>query len=305
MDRNSVNWRGYIPAITTPFDEHGDFDAGAFERLLGWLHDQGMHGLIVAGTQGEWFSLSADERHELFRIAGRLLAGRTTLIAGCTAFTAREVAAHAAAAARAGFDGVLVTPPPYAVPGHREIVAFYRDVSAAVDLPVCVYNWPPGTNIDMSRSLLAELAELDKVVAIKNSTANLGHFMDVFFALKDKVRVFGIPMNTLGVSLVTEHGADGTMGAGAVLGRELADFFNCAWRGDTDQARRLGERNDHLMRAWFHEDYTGRFGSAQAIFKAALNLQGLPGGWPRRPLLPLDESGLASVRGTLETLGRI
>ena len=104
--------------------------------------------------------------------------------------------------------------------------------------------------------------------------------------------------------LVQQHGADGTMGAGAVLGRELPDYFNAIWENDLPRARRLGERNERLMRAWFNADYTGRFGSGQAIFKAALNELGLPGGYPRRPLLPLEEHGLSIVRQTLTSSGQ-
>lgn len=305
MDRNSVQWRGYIPAITTPFTEQGELDVPALEHLLQWLLDERMHGIIIGGTQGEWFSISASERKQLLATVGRKLSGKMTLIAGCNAYTTAEVAANAHMAAEHGFDGVLVTPPPYMVPTEREILDFYRDVDAAVSLPICVYNWPPGTNVDMSLDLLRSISQLSKVVAIKNSTADLRHFMDVFFALKDDVRIFGVPMNELGILLVQHHGADGTMGAGAVLGRELPDYFNAIWRGDLSRARLLGERNDLLMREWFNADYTGRFGSAQAIFKAALNELGLPGGYPRRPLLPLDNRGIGLVRQTLAKLGKL
>jgi len=112
-------------------------------------------------------------------------------------------------------------------------------------------------------------------------------------------------MNEVGIMLVHQHGADGTMGAGAVLGRELPDYFNAIWANDLPRARQLGERNETLMRDWFNSDYTGRFGSGQAIFKAALNELGLPGGYPRRPLLPLEEHGLAIVRQTLVSLGKL
>jgi 4-hydroxy-tetrahydrodipicolinate synthase len=147
------------------------------------------------------------------------LSGKMPLIAGCSAYTSADVAANAKLAAEHGFDGILVTPPPYMVPTNREILGFYREVNAAVTLPICAYNWPPGTGIDMSLELLRSIAELSNVVAIKNSTADLRHFIDVFFALKDQVRVFGVPMNEVGIMLVHQHGADGTMGAGAVLGR--------------------------------------------------------------------------------------
>jgi dihydrodipicolinate synthase/N-acetylneuraminate lyase len=305
MDRHSVQWRGYIPAITTPFTGEGALDFAALERLLQWLLDEGMHGIIIGGTQGEWFTISAAERKQLMHTVGRKLSGKLPLIAGCSAYTTAEVAAHARLAAEHGFDGILVTPPPYMVPTDREILGFYREVNAAVSLPICVYNWPPGTNVDMSLDLLRSIAELSNVVAIKNSTADLRHFVDVFFALKDAVRIFGVPMNELGILLVDQHGADGTMGAGAVLGRELPDYFNAIWDKDLPRARLLGERNEVLMRAWFNSDYTGKFGSAQAIFKAALNELGLPGGYPRRPLLPLEQDGVTIVRQTLAALGKV
>jgi 4-hydroxy-tetrahydrodipicolinate synthase len=305
MDRHSVQWRGYIPAITTPFTGDGALDLDALERLLQWLSEEGMHGIIIGGTQGEWFTISTAERKQLMQTVGRKLAGKMPLIAGCSAYTTAEVTANARLAAEHGFDGILVTPPPYMVPTDREILDFYREVNAAVSLPICVYNWPPGTNVDMSLKLMSSIADLSNVVAIKNSTADLRHFVDVFFALKDKVRIFGVPMNELGILLVQQHGADGTMGAGAVLGRELPDYFNAIWDNDLPRARRLGERNEVLMREWFNADYTGRFGSAQAIFKAALNELGLPGGYPRRPLLPLEEQGMTVVRRTLMELGKI
>lgn len=305
MDKHSVDWRGYIPAITTPFTEQGELDVAGIEKLLSWLHEERMHGILVAGTQGEWFSLSAAERKRLFEIVGSHLRGRMTLLAGCNAFNAEGAIESSRLAAAAGFDGIIVTPPPYMVPTEEEILGFYQDVNAGTALPICAYNWPPGTNVDMSLPLLRSIAQLSNVVAIKHSTGNLRHFLDVFFALKDEVRVFGVPMNAFGVTLVQHHEAVGTMGAGAVLGRELPDYFNAVWEGDIARAVRIGDRNDLLMRAWFNEDYTGRFGSSQAIFKAALNVQGLPGGYPRRPLLPLGESGIRSVRETLKKLGRV
>ena len=305
MDRDSVNWRGYIPAITTPFGVDGTFDEEATKDLHHWVYQQGMHGIIILGTQGEWFSLTKQEKQRLFRLTGEQLSGKITLIAGCNSFTAKEAIENIRNAAANGFDGILLSPPPYMVPTEDEILTFYKEVSDASKLPICVYNWPPGTNVDMSLPLLSRLAELSNVVAIKNSTRDLGHFLDVFFALKDRVRIFGIPMNELGITLVKHHGADGTMGAGAVLGSDHPEFFNAIWKNDIERATQMGKRNEVLMRAWFKPDLTGKFGSAQAIFKEALNQQGLSGGYPRRPILPLNQAGIEKVRATLIALGKI
>jgi len=305
MDRNRVAWKGYIPAITTPFASDGAFDRVACGRLLEWLVGEGMHGLIVAGTTGEWFSLSEDDRTALFRTVGDQLRGRLPLIAGCNAFTPQQAIAHAQLAAECGFDGILLTPPPYMVPSEDEIFAFYVTVAAAISLPICVYNWPPGTNVDMSLDLLTRLAEIDKVVAIKNSTSRLDHFVRVFFQLKDQVRIFGFAMDELGLTLLSTHGGAGTMGAGAVLGRDQPDFYNHLWRGDLEKARLCGAKDQLLMRQWFTPSLSGKLGSAQATLKEALNLQGLPGGFPRPPLLPLGPESREVVRATLASLGRI
>ncbi len=302
MNRDSVDWKGYIPAITTPFTEDGDFDPDGFGELVEWLVAEGMHGIAVAGTTGEWFALTARERKELFRLAGEQIDGRITVLGGCSSYTPAETIEYAHAARAAGLDGILLTPPPYVVPGPREVVAFYESVSAAVDIPICVYNWPRGTNVDLSVDTLRRLAEVRNIVAIKNSTGDLGRFLDGFFALKEEVRYFGVPMNELGITLLRHHGADGTIGAGAVLGSDHPRFFDHVWAGDLDAARRCGARDRVLFEDWINADYSTRFGSPQAIMKAALNLRGLPGGYPRPPLLPLTEDEIERVRTTLAQL---
>ena len=305
MDRDSIDWKGYIPALTTPFAEDESLDEQAVKALHAWVHTCGAHGLIVLGTQGEWFSQTPAEKRRVLELTGEQLHGKLTIIAGCNAFRAGEALENIACAADNGFDGVLLTPPPYILPTEREIYAFYAEVSKSSSLPICVYNWPPGTNVDMSLELLSQLADLDKVVAVKNSTPDPEHFTKVLSALSERVRVFGAPMNEQGISLIVDHDCDGQMGAGAILGSDQPDFYNAVWAGNFDRARELGAKDSLLMQAWFNPDYTGRFGSAQAIFKEALNQQGLPGGITRRPILPLKEAGVAAVRDTLVELGKI
>lgn len=305
MDRNDVDWKGYIPAITTPFDAVGAYDEKAQAALLEWLGSIGLHGLVVAGTTGEWFSMTPEERERQIRITGEHLRGKLTLLCGCNAYTAQEALGYAAVAAEAGFDGILVCPPPYVVPTDDEIYVFFKEISDNSPLPICVYNWTRGTNVDLPLPLIERLAELEKVVALKNSTPSLGNFLKTFFAMRDRIRIFGFGMDPIGTSMIYNEGGDGLMGAGAVLGSDQPDFFNAIWSGDLARARALGDQDMTLMSEWFGPDYGGKFGAAQAIFKEALNLQGLPGGYVRKPLLPLDEAGRRTVRDTLIRLGRI
>jgi dihydrodipicolinate synthase/N-acetylneuraminate lyase len=302
MDRNSVDWRGYIPAVTTPFTADGELDLDAWRELLDWLLAERMHGIAVAGTTGEWFSLTPRERVDLFRVAGEQLRGKLTLLAGCNAFTPAESIGYGQAAREAGFDGILLTLPPYVVPSEREAVAWYEAVSDGVELPICVYNWPRGTGVDMSPALLGRIAAVDKVVAIKNSTGNTSAVLETLFSLGDSVRIFGVPATEFGVLLVEHAGADGTIGAGAVLGFDHAAFFEHIWAGDRESALRCGARDRAFFEAFWEPDFTPRFGSQFAILKAALNLRGVPGGHVRPPLLPLTEEEAERVRATLVEL---
>jgi dihydrodipicolinate synthase/N-acetylneuraminate lyase len=112
-------------------------------------------------------------------------------------------------------------------------------------------------------------------------------------------------MTSAGAELVLNNEADGTMGAAAVLGQTQADFYTALRAGDLERDLAAASQDERIMSDWFHTDYSARFGSAQAIFKTALNLQNLPGGWPRRPILPLFETDTVDVRSTLKELGRI
>jgi 4-hydroxy-tetrahydrodipicolinate synthase len=259
----------------------------------------------VAGTSGEWFSLAPRERAELFRVAGECLAGKMTLLAGCNALTPADAIGYGRVAKDAGFDGILVTLPPYVVPNEAEAVAWYQAISDGVELPICVYNWPRGTGVDLSPELVARLAEIENVVAIKNSTGNMASVLQTLFSLRDRIRIFGVPASELGIMLIEEAGADGTIGAGAVLGSDHVDFFEHVWAGDREAALRCGARDRALFEAFWEPDFTPRFGSQFAILKTALNLRGVPGGHVRPPLLPLTEDEVERVRLTLVELGLI
>ncbi|MRX51617.1 dihydrodipicolinate synthase family protein [Paracoccus sp. S-4012] len=303
--RSRVNWQGYLPAITTPFAEDLSFDEPGLGMLLEWLHGEGMHGLVLAGTTGEWTSMSPAERARLFELAGAQLGGKLPLIGGCSSFTPGESIALAKHAKAAGLDGILLTAPPYLRPNDDEIVDFYTTVGRAASMPICVYNWPPGTGIDMPLSLLERLAEIDAVVAIKQSTPDFTRFAETFFALKDRVRVFGFPMNELGLTILRLHGGDGTMGAGGVLGRTQPGFYDHLWAGDIEAARECGLKDRVLMREWYTPELTGRFGSGPAILKAALDARGVPGGRVRPPLRDVSGADREKIANTMRELGMI
>jgi 4-hydroxy-tetrahydrodipicolinate synthase len=300
-----VNWRGYLPAILTPFGDDGALDLRRLGGYLEWLLAEGMHGLIVGGTTGEWTSLSPQERRALFDATGAQMRGKLPIIAGCTSFTPGESIELARHAKAAGFEGILLTPPPYVRPSEAELFAFYRTVSDANILPICVYNWPPGTGIDMTPELLARIAGLDGVVAIKQSTGRLDRFVKTFFMLAEQVRIFGFSMDEHGLAMLEARGGDGTMGAGGVLGRDQPGFYNALWAGDIAGARACGAKDRAILDDWYTPDLVGRFGSGPAVLKAAFAELGLKLGGVRAPLMDVDDAARASIRATLHAVGKL
>lgn len=306
MNRSDVpRWRGYIAALTTPFDSKGELDPAAWRELVLLSKDQGLHGIVVAGTTGEWHSLTPNERETLLGIAVDEAADHLPIIAGVTAFTPEKVIELTKQAELAGVEGVIFTPPPYVIPTDDEILSFYRTVSDATSLPILVYNWPRGTGVDIDLKLTRELSSIERVVGIKDSTPDLyGALSKIPFVIEDMV-FFTNFISAVGLSCLRHIGGDGFIGAGALLGEELPSFFEHTWDNNYEAAEAIALRWTRLSNKLFRSDYGGRLGSAQATHKAAMNLMGQPGGYPREPYLPLDDQAMATLTSILEEAGLI
>jgi dihydrodipicolinate synthase/N-acetylneuraminate lyase len=307
MDRNDVTWRGYWTAVPTPFNEDGTLALDLLRELLEWYLGEGVHGMLVNGTTGEWFSQSADERRLVAETALETVAGRVPVVIGCTSYTAKEVAAFARHAIDAGAAGFASTPPPYAKPFDDETFAFYEDIAGAVDGPMMIYNWPHGTSVDIGTELADRLVDIDTVVAFKDSTPDAEQFYRSSRAVVDRVRVFGPYMTTRGYEELRAHGGDGTIGGGTLFGRPDPEFWEAHWRGDEASAQAHAERNERLLEElWLPGGWAGRWGHYASQLKALMAILGQPGGTVRRPRLPVtDETSVAALREILEREGLV
>lgn len=299
MRYDEVTWRGYWPAAPTPFTRDGALDLEAWSALLELYVGQGVHGVLVNGTTGEWYSQSTEERADLAKIAVETIAGRIPVVVGVTSLTGGEAAQVAESAAAAGVDGVLATPPPYVHPNDEEIVAYYSTIADATELPLMVYNWPRGVSVDMSVDLLERLSDLDRVVAVKESAGDELKALATTERLVGKLRVFNRFIYRRGLAVLREIGGDGSIDGGGLGAPFAVAFYESVWAGDWAQARLAAERYTALSSGLVSADYSGRFGSPTTQVKAAMRLLGQPGGWVREPLLDITDldrlRGLAAV----------
>lgn len=289
------DWNGYWAAVVTPFNDHYTVDEPAFVEILNWLRQQGMHGLTVAGTTGEWPSLTRDERMQLFTLARDHWPGHLPLVAGCSALNIPETLEYINFAFKSGFDAALVTIPPYLNPNEPEILNFYRNITSTSRLPIIVYNWPSGTGRDLTPALLADITKIPGVAGLKNSTADQEAFKQALTQLAQKTRYFGIMPGETGLAFLETLGGCGCIGASGALGHHQPGFFDAFWSGDRTLALTHGRIDQEFMRRFFR-GFEGRYGHAIATIKALLNLQGLPAGRVRPPLLDLGHEGCEQLK---------
>lgn len=299
MDRNSVDWAGPMPAVTTPFDGQGRVDAASFRANIARLIDEGATGVVACGCTGEFWSLALDERKALYAEAVAGAARRGTVIVGTGCVGAADTIDLAKAAEAAGADGILVLPPYFVKLTDDEIFAHYEAVSAASPLPIVVYNIPGNAVNAISPALAARLAGLDKVVAIKESSGDWNNFYATLLAVKDSLRVFCGPSSVFGVPAI-HAGADGTV-----------DCFPNVWRGTLDlwyaardparlaEAERLQATSRKLTDLFVSGGRT-----LYPATKAAMDHLGFPGGGvPRPPLQKLAGEPLEGLKRGLAQLG--
>ena len=291
MNRDDVDWRGYWPACPTPFTSDGALDAEMLRSLVEWYLGQGMHGIFVNGTSGEWFSQSPEERRLVAETVIDQVAGRVTVVIGCTSLPAKEAVELGRHALAAGADGIGSTPPPYSKTYPDETVRYYEDISDGVDAPLMVYNWPHGTSVDIGPDLAERIAAVGNVVAIKDSTPNLEQFFETTKRVLGNVRVFGPLMSVAGLDFLLEHGGDGFIGGGSLWGARDAGFWEAIWRGDLEPAYEHARRTDELFpKLWLPGGWGGQFGAYQSQLKALMKMLGQPGGEVRPPRLPVTDA---------------
>ena len=299
MNRNSVDWSGSFPALTTPFDKNNKIDEKAFSANVDRLIAAGADGFVVAGCTGEFWSLSHDERKRYYDLAVEVVGKRATVIVGTGAVTVEETVKLTNLAQKARVDGVLILPPYFVKLTDYEIFAHYRDVVSQTRVPILLYNIPGNAVNALSPGLVRRLADLDTVVAVKESSGDWNNFYATLISSIEKIRVFCGPSSIYGAP-AAELGADGFVDCFPNVwpdgGRPLLD---AARNGDRTRAAAL-QKTGRLLTDLFTSE--GR--TLYPATKAAMDMLGFPGGGrPRPPLRPCEGSDLAGLRKGLIELG--
>lgn len=286
--------KGVLTALATPMD--GDaLDLGAFERLVAWQVESGVHGLVVAGTTGEAPTLTADERKGLLGAARRVAGGRVPVVMGVGSNSTRTTLEQAAAAADGGADALLVVVPYYNKPTQDGLLRHFTAVLEAARLPVLAYNVPGRTGSDLLPATLAQLVGHPRFAGIKEATGNMERALEVGALLRNGQSLLSGDDGTFLPFLAC--GGHGVISvASNVAPREMA-ALQAAWEGGRPaEALATARRLAPLCKALFVETNPGPV-------KAALEMLGRIRRGIRSPLAWPSAATQERLRAALAGLG--
>jgi 4-hydroxy-tetrahydrodipicolinate synthase len=281
-----VTLSGILTAMVTPFDADGGIAEEPTARLIRHLLANGSDGLVLTGTTGEASTLTDDEKARVWSIGvevSRAERRDAPVVAGTGSNDTRHAVELAERAAEAGVDAVLVVAPYYNRPNRRGLLAHFHAVANATDLPVVLYNIPARTGIDLPNDLLAELGQVENIVAVKQARAEGCQPIDGLALLAGN--------DDMLASVLDMGGAGGILVASHLAGPELRRMID-----EPSERKAIESSLEPLYRAL-------AVAPACITAKAALTMLGHDVGGVRLPMVDPTPDEQAQIRAGLESVG--
>lgn len=292
-----MRFEGTYVAMVTPFDKNEQIDEEGFRSNINDLIDQGVNGLVGAGTTGESATINHDEHKKIIDILVDEVDGRVETIAGTGSNSTSEALDLTKYAADAGADSALLITPYYNKPQQHALIEHYKTIAQGAELPIIAYNVPSRTGVDMSVETIVELAKIDYIDAVKEASGSVDKVSDIYRALQhenleDDFNILsGEDSLTLPLMAV---GATGVISASANIdARRMVLMVDSMLNDDYTGAMELHYEMVELIRALFIE-------SNPVPVKTAMRIMGLPAGPFRLPLVDMKDENLEILKKALK-----
>jgi 4-hydroxy-tetrahydrodipicolinate synthase len=287
-------FKGAIPALITPFTKDNRIDGEGLRRNIAFVEEGGVAGIVPCGTTGESATLSALEHEEVIDIA--VECSNVPVIAGTGSNNTEEALQFTKHAADAGVDCVLLISPYYNKPNPAGLLAHFRKIAEAVDIPMILYNVPSRTGQDVPLAVIAELAKVENIVGIKEASGSIDKVSQILESTADED--FVVLSGDDGLTLpILSIGGKGVISVAAnIVPDKMSRMVSAALAGDYETARKVHYEIAPLIRALFLE-------TNPIPVKKAAGLIGLASGHVRLPLAPLSEANTAKLEEELRKLG--
>ncbi len=282
-----------LTAVLTPFAEDGSVDYGVFWKLIRHLADNGSDGVVVTGTTGESPSLSKPEKIALFKAAVEAAGDRMKVIAGTGTYNTAESVALTEQAAGVGVHAVMAVTPYYSKPPQAGLIKHFTAIADASDLPLMLYNIPGRTARLIEVETLVELAQHDKIVAVKDAVGDIEFTSRAIKELPEGFAVYSgddgrtkdiVYANGVGVVSVASH----------FVGNQIQKLIAAVVAEEHDEANRIQDKLSPIFEALFVEP-------SPMPLKAGMNALWDKVGDPRLPLVPASSETTDLIRSAYET----
>jgi len=285
--------------MVTPIGETGRINEGALRKLVNHLIDGGVHGLFPVGSQGEFFSLTFEQKKEVIRIVVDETRNRVPVYAGTGAVTTREVIETTKIARDLGVSAVSVITPYFLTPSQKELIGHYTAVAKAVpDLPILLYSNPDRTQVPFPIATVLELAAADNIVGIKDSSGDMsltGEYIRMTRGMDFHVLA---GRDTLIYATLCYGGAGSICATANVDPRVPVEIYEAFIAGDHKRALDAQFRLAPLRVAF-------GLGTFPVVIKEALNMIGIEAGEAIRPVGPLTPENREKLRKVLAEMGML
>jgi len=295
--------RGIIPPMVTPLKDRDTLDEPGLQRLVERILAGGVHGLFILGTTGEGPSLSHALRHELIGRTCKLVNGRVPVLVGITDTAFAESVNMACRAADAGAAAVVLAPPYYFPAGQAELLEYLKHLTADLPLPLLLYNMPTHTKLLFEPTTVRQAADIDGVIGLKDSSANMIYFHQLQTLLADRpdFALLVGPEELLAETLLL-GGCGGVAGGANLVPKLYVDLYDAATRRDLDTTLALHQKVMQIRSTIYS---VGQYGGSSILkgIKCALSLLGVCDDFLAEPFHRFRAAQRDKIRRYLDELG--
>lgn len=288
-----IKVEGIIPAMLTPFTDKGEIDIDGIRETVDFLIENGVSEIMCLGSTGEAATLTREECIKVTEATVKAISGRVRVMAGTGATSTKEVIERTKEAKSAGADSVMIVTPFYEIPTQEGLYRHYATIAETVDIPIVLYNIPPHTHVEIEPQTLARLAEIDNIVALKDSSGNLSYFAEAMRLVGDKISVLtGGDDITLPCFALGCHGA--ILALCNIAPRMVVDLYQAVQQKEMAKAEKLFYQLLPIARAISVPE------NFPAPLKEAVRMLGRPAGLTRGPILAVSEPEKEAIRKALK-----
>ncbi len=267
--------KGIIPAMATPFRQDGSLNLEELGNQVERFIKSGVHAIFTLGTNGEFYALSFDEKVQVMETVIEKTAGRIPVWVGTGCVTTEETIRLSKRAEQAGATALSVITPYFGQVSQKAMVGHYKAVAKAVSLPILMYNIPARTGNSISRETVAELAQVENIIGIKDSSGNFDNTLQYLEATDRKFAVIA-GNDSLILSTLMAGGVGAIAGTGNIVPERLVEMYNAWESGDIAKATALQDSIRPIRDCL-------KLGNPNSVIKRAANLIGYPVGPARAP----------------------